>query len=305
MTANLVRLADRLRHEFGVDAARLVEFAPDAHNTHVLAGVADKTYHLTLRDLTSTEDTPALIERILEWCSELSGSTGRIMRTQIRSRNGRYLAGIDGLHLSVRLHLGDVCNRNASLRMIVESASEHGRVIDAIASRIQLKRSGLRYQPMSESVNLIESRLTSFVAQHAAEGELGQLLSAVGYLATLMHPPRLVHGDLSFMNLIVVEGAISVIDHDCLHSDHPLYDHAHLLVSLASSEYFHGEFSIDLAEQYLMTWCDVERLHPKELLVACEYVVLKKLALVQQAKNLHISDRVDALKALRTLRGRV
>jgi hypothetical protein len=299
-----------LRDKFSLKIDRLEHYCATLHNVHYLARDALRTYHVKVRSFSETGDTPEDIEAILLLETRLTGRTSAVSRTNIASRQGRYLVGEQYGYVSVRQHLGNsIVAHPERIARILDDVVEHGRAIDQLVAPDLERSQKLRYLPPASALPQIAARLDGFVASHATRGQVRELHSAVKALTrTALSSPeapvRLVHGDLAQSNLIEYEGAINVIDHDCMHHDHHLYDEAHLFAEICSTAYFCGEFRHDRAVEFLRARRgEGQPDSARAFLEVVLYVMLKKLALVRKPENLKIPERIELLREVKSLAG--
>jgi hypothetical protein len=305
---SLIQLRDALRVEFGVIAYELTVQETSSHNQHYIARDSDDALHVTIRSPRRSVDTPPELESVARFEACIRAPTASLVNTNRRSQRGPYLARLDeGSYIAVRSHRGEVCSKTHNVDVLIAAALEHGAAIEQLEpSGFRIGTTVLRYAAPLEAIPVIRQRVSDFVSLHVGPDEARQLRAEVELTATNMSAstlrPRFVHGDLSFQNTILDEQNVQFIDHDCLHFDHPLYDLAHLMLSIACSGYFSGDLQTSVARDFIAT---ARRRNPhisrRGLCDAATYVLLKKTALVRTPTNLRIAERLAILDELRRL----
>lgn len=299
-----------IEQEFGLNLSMLTEFHVGTFNDHFLAhGKDGLVYHVTVRDFSKHFDTPEVIEKVLELEAKLEGPTTFLISTAIRTRKDRYLMPADSYCVSVRSHLGEACTTRDSFKRIVSAAIAHGQSIDKLGRvPIRVKSKNLRFMNVEDTLKSIEERLKTFVSTYADAETLQVLWDATEVLKEydilgFRTKPRLVHGDLSVSNMIKVDDNINVVDHDCLHYDHPLYDLSHLLLDVSCTAYFSGYLKAETAFEFSRILINESNYKTSkfDLFAVAIYVLLKKLALVRQPINLRLIERKNIIRDLRKI----
>ena len=301
-------LAEVIAAEFGLRPVQLVRISEASHNSHFIAGTPSGDVHVTLRDLASKSDTVSELEAIAQVEASLQGPTGALVRTNLRNRHGHFLVSFKAdVYLSVREHWGEVCRKQHDVMALVNTALAHGSALDqANVGGLRAWTPSLRYMRPQESLVAMQDRFKSFVFQHTdhrSEPALVSCLDRVSRFIAKSNRLRLVHGDLAYGNVIAKEGDLYVIDHDCLHQDHPLYDLAHLMLSVSCKGYFRGAFDRKIGEEFgeAVHHRSQERIDYSALCEVASYVLLKKMALVRSACNLFVEERLAILDELNTV----
>jgi len=293
---------------FGIPDGPLHRTAPGSHNLHFVAPRHDRCFHITVRE-SRPQEPREVIEEFLRFESMLRGPTAAICRTNLLSSDGCFCVPLKGYLVSARAHLGSPIGNDAEISTIVAAAVTHGNALDS-RNRPRMDRPRhLRFQPPDDAIRSIRKRLQAFVAMHVDPEHLDVFLTTLSKVEGSVLTRgglRLVHGDLALSNLIDVNGAVNVIDHECLHINHALFDLAHLMLTVVLNGYFFGDFLMARAFEFVKCMrTAVPRVDLVEFSDVCKFVVLKKLALVQQAKNLHGTDRAKTILQLDRLLERV
>lgn len=306
--ATLNQLRTALRVEFGVSASELTAQETMSHNQHYIAQDSDDALHVTIRSPLRSVDTPSELEAVARFETLMRAPTAALVNTNRRSQRGPYLAALDEVsYIAVRSHWGKVCSKTHDIDMLVAAALEHGAAIERLeSSSFRTGTTVLRYAAPHEALAAIHQRVGDFICLHVGTEDARQLRAEVERTASSIESatlrPRFVHGDLSFQNAILHEGALQFVDHDCLHFDHPLYDLAHLMLSVACSGYFSGELQTSVARDFIATACRMSpQITRQTLCNTAIYVLLKKTALVRTPVNLRIGERLAIIDRLRRL----
>lgn len=128
-----------------------------------------------------------------------------------------------------------------------------------------------------------------------------ELLAQVACLAKTLgiRSDAFVHGDLHFRNLIDIgEGQFCVIDHECTHRDVADYDTAHLWLSVSFAGDLAGEFDEARALKVENSFSRTLAVPRERLRETARYVLLKKIALVEQPNHLYLESRIRVLRWL-------
>jgi hypothetical protein len=279
-----------------------------SHNVHYIASSGDEALHISVRIPRPSVETAEELEFIARLETYIPSKTASLVKTNILSRYNRYLEPLDDARLlSVRQHWGKVCSKTHDIAALIGVTSEHGGALSRIeSSDFRCGSTILRYAAPSEAIPAIRERIQEFVSKHSSGAEMRKLLTHLEQAASILESapasPRFVHGDLSYQNLVLDDSGLQVIDHDCLHFDHPFYDLAHLMLSVSCSGYFSGNLQENIVQRFLR--CAKERMSVRccELCAVASYVILKKTALVRTPINLHITERLAILDDLQRIR---
>jgi Ser/Thr protein kinase RdoA (MazF antagonist) len=296
-----------VEERFRVPVITLIRQEIPSHNVHYIASTSKGTFHVTVRIPRRLVETAEELEFIARIEANIPAETALLVKTNVLSRFNRYLEPLDDTRfLAVRQHWGEVCSKSHDLAAIVNVAVKHGAGLDRMASRdLRCRTTVLRYAAPSEAIPAIRRRIYEFVSAHATAEEIRRLTTHLERTASVLERshayPRFVHGDLSYQNLVLEDSDLQVIDHDCLHFDYPLYDLAHVMLSVSCSRYFSGILQKNVVRYFLGISNERIGVDPSELSEVASYVMLKKTALVRTPANLRIAERLAILDDLRNI----
>lgn len=302
-------IKDTLSREFDITVLSLEPIGESSHNLHFVAHTLGNDLHIVIRQITGITDTLRDLEKIAQLEAVLEAATASLVRTNILSKHGNYLVPLrNGIYVSSRRHSGEVCKKGHNLSLVIRAAIEHGADLNRKRlSGFRRDTKALRYMLPQASSKIIAQRIRNFVCQHTDYQNTKRLLYWADKLNSLMSSYQdvgFVHGDLWHKNFIVDEaGGLQIIDHDCLHFDHYLFDLAHIFLDSSCSGYFSGRLDRYIAQEFFellkthlssyISWPDFR--------IISHYVLLKKIALVRKPENLFIDERLNILEELESL----
>ena len=242
MTSPLARL---VVERFAIEPRQIRPLDLVAHNQHFVAVAAGGPFHLTLHDLPDGSPEIDELEEVHRVVARLEGPTTAVTATLRTGVSGRYLEPTEFGHLTLRRHLGGRA-RGLNADQLVAVAREHSQALAAgVPQGARLRQGELRFSAPAEKVAAIDSAIPSRLAPWMAPADrsaLSRAVDAVRHSSVIdgRVPLTPAHGDLEPSNLLVVGGEMQVIDHGCVHWDHPLYDLAHLMMSTVAAGYHCG-----------------------------------------------------------------
>lgn len=299
------QLRELLSEAYGVDVKSAASLQSHASfNVHYVADCGSRRLHATVRRGDQAGPSPALLEAVLSLEARLEGSTAAVIRTGLRNLAGCYLTEASGYYVSVREHMGTSCRRRDELAPLVEAAVIHsGQLANCLVSDVVRNRVGLRFLDVERSFPIMHERIRTFIREWHGE-ELCKRCEAfldATQQRLVGSDSVLCHGDMDVSNMVWVGRDVAIIDHDCIHLDHPLFDCAHLLLSVACTDYFGGDLNMRVAERFAKQVAARGVWTAGQLFDTASYVLLKKMALVRQPHNLHVPERLTILQQLRDL----
>jgi hypothetical protein len=305
VTSPLGRL---VRDHFGIEIERITALDVVAHNQHYVATAPGGPFHLTLHDLPEGSTEIEELEEVDGIVARLEGPTAALASTIQRGVSGRYLEPTALGHLTVRHHRGRVAGPSLPAEELVAVARAHSRVlVAAVPPDARLRVGAPRFAAPGDTLDAVaaagDTRLSAWMTaeQRAAFGRAVEDVRRSSVVDGNA-PLRPVHGDLEPFNLVVVhDGTVQVIDHDCMHWDHALFDLAHLMVSSVGGGYFCGPLDRQRADSFLAAVRAAEPEIVPQLLETCCYVLLEKLTAVDRRRHLLAERRLATIAELRAL----
>lgn len=290
-----------LEQEFNIAGGRLRRISHAAFNQHfVLTGADESRLHVVVRPRHGRADDRSAIESRLRMASRLRGASALLCRTWRRTRSGTFTAETaNGRVVSVRAHRGQTCSRYRSAERMAATVRLHAKALQRAIPVVHVPH--LRYLSTKPSLPRITRRIDSFIRTTSRPAVVRELLAQVASLAKPLsiRSDAFVHGDLHFSNLIDVgEGQLCVIDHECTHRDVADYDAAHLWLSVSFAGDLDGEFDEARALNVEDRFSRMLAVPRERLRETARYVLLKKIALVEQPKHLYLESRIRVLRWL-------